>query len=299
MAAEKMHADEVDIDAGLVRRLLAAQFPQWADLPVAAVPSAGTVNAIYRLGDAMAVRLPRVQQYARDLEKEYEWLPRLAPHLPLAIPEPLAMGMPGEGYEWRWGIYRWLKGEIWATNDVRDLREAADDLARFISALRGIDTAGAPRRAVGYDTLAAHEYVRPAIAAAAGLIDVDAANAAWDAALDLPAWDGTRVWVHGDLSRPSNLLVVEGRLSAVIDFGAIILGDPARELMAAWTLFSGESRDAFRRALSVDDATWARGRAWTLTRVMNVAYSAETNPAIVAEARHAIDEVLADRVHDL
>jgi len=299
MPAEKMHTDEVDIDVDLVRRLLAAQFPHWGDLPIEPVPSAGTVNAIYRLGDDMVVRLPRVHRWAPALEKEYDWLPKLAPHLPLAIPEPLAIGDPGEGYEWRWCVYRWLKGEIWTTDRVRDLCEAAEDLAHFIIALRRIDTAGAPRRPAGrqagYDTLPKHDwYVRPAIAAAGGLIDMDAANAAWDAALELPAWHGPPVWVHGDLSRPGNLLVAGDRLSAVIDFGGISLGDPARELMAAWTLFAGESRDVFRRALSVDDATWARGRAWTLTRVMNVAYYVDTNRVIVAEARHAIGEILAD-----
>ena len=294
MCASKMHADEVDIDEALVRRLLAGQFPQWAELPIVPVASAGTVNAIYRLGDDMVVRLPRVQRYARDLQKEYDWLPKLAPHLPLAVPQPLAIGDPGEGYAWRWCVYRWLTGEVWSADSVRDRCEAAADLARFITALRRVDTTDAPRRPVGYETLALHDYVRPAIVAAAGMIDVDAVHAAWDAALELPAWNGPPVWVHGDLSRPGNLLAEAGRLSAVIDFGSIGLGDPARELMAAWTLFSGESRDVFRRALSVDDPTWARGRAWTLTRVMNVAYYAETNPVIVAEARHAIEEVLAD-----
>jgi aminoglycoside phosphotransferase (APT) family kinase protein len=289
-----MHADEADVDELLVRRLLAAQFPQWASLPIAPVPSAGTVNAIYRLGDDMVVRLPRIQQYARTLEREYDWLPKLAPHLPLAIPAPLAIGDPGEGYAWRWCVYRWLEGEMWASDRVRDLCEAARELAQFIIALQRIDTAGAPRRPAGYDTLAKHEYVRPAIAAAGGMIDMEAVNAAWDDALELPAWTGSPVWVHGDLSRPGNLLVAKGRLSAVIDFGGVSVGDPARELMAAWTLFSGESRKVFRAALSVDDETWARGRGWTLTRVMNVAYYAETNPVIVAEARHAIDEVLAD-----
>ncbi len=174
MGAGKMHADEVDIDVDLVRRLLAAQFPQWEDLAIEPVPSAGTVNAIYRLGDDMAVRLPRIQRYARALEIEFEWLPKLAPHLPHAIPEPLAIGEPGEGYEWRWCVYRWLKGDIWATDRVRDLCEAAEDLAQFIIALRRIDTTGAPRRPAGYDTLSLHEYVRPAIAAARGMIDTDA-----------------------------------------------------------------------------------------------------------------------------
>lgn len=295
MCAEKMHAGEVDIDESLVRRLLAAQFPQWASLPIAPVRSAGTVNAIYRLGDDMAVRLPRIHRYARALETEYDWLPKLRPHLPLAVPEPLAIGDPAEGYAWRWCVYRWLEGDTWASDRVRDLCEAAEDLAQFIIALRRIDTAGAPRPRGGSDTLAVREtWVRPAIAAAHGMLDIEAVTAAWDASLALPRWDGPPVWVHGDLSRPGNLLVVGGRLSAVIDFGGLSVGDPARELMAAWTLFSGESRDVFRAALSVDDATWARGRGWTLTRVLNVSYYVNTNPVIVAEARHAIDEVLAD-----
>jgi len=297
MPAKKMHADEVDIDESLVRRLLTAQFPQWADLPIEPVPSAGTVNAIYRLGDDMVVRLPRVHRWARALEKEHHWLPKLAPHLPLAIPEPLAKGSPGEGYPWHWCVYRWLDGETWTIDRIGDLCEAATDLAQFIIALRLIDTAGAPgpRPRGSRGTLTERDsYVRDAIAASHGLVDTDAMTAAWDASLALPRWDGPPVWVHGDLSRPGNLLVVGGRLSAVIDFGGVSVGDPARELMAAWTLFSAESRDVFRAALSVDDATWARGRGWTLTRVLNIPYYVETNPAIVAEARHAIDEVLAD-----
>ncbi|MEX2246524.1 MAG: aminoglycoside phosphotransferase family protein [Dehalococcoidia bacterium] len=293
MCAEKMHADEVDIDADLVRRLLAAQLPRWADLRIEPVASAGTVNAIYRLGDDMAVRLPRVGRWARSLETEYEWLPKLAPHLPLAVPEPLAKGSPGEGYPWNWAVYRWLEGDTWAVDRIRDLREAAADLARFIIAWRRVDTADGPRH--GGEVLADRDrYVRRAIAASHGLIDTDAVSAAWGAALQAPAWDGAPVWLHGDLWRPTNLLVAGGRLTAVIDFGGLSVGDPARELMAAWSLFSGESRETFRAALSVDDATWARGRGWALTCVMAIPYYVETNPVIFAEARHAIEEVLAD-----
>jgi aminoglycoside phosphotransferase (APT) family kinase protein len=246
----------------------------------------------------MVVRLPRVERWAASIEKECAWLPKLAPHLPLAIPEPLAIGRAGDGYPLPWSVHRWLDGEIWTKDGVRDLCEAAEDLARFIIALQKIDTAGAPRRAAGYETLAKHEYVRPAIAAAEGMIDMDATNAAWDAALELPAWNGKPLWVHGDLSRPGNLLVARGRLNAVLDFGGLAIGDPARELMAAWTLFSGESREVFREALSVDDETWARGRAWMLTGVMAIAYYARTNPTIVAEAQHALAEVLADYRRD-
>jgi len=293
-----MHADEVDTDVSLVRRLLAAQFPQWAGLPIEPVESAGTVNAIYRLGDDMVVRLPRVRRWVRALEEECEWLPKLAPHRPLAVPEPLAKGDPGEGYPFSWAIYRWLDGDTWGKDRVRDLCEAAEDLAQFITALRRIDTAGAPapqpRGSRG--TLTERDpFVREAIAASHGLIDTDAVSAAWGAALQAPAWDGAPVWVHGDLSRPGNLLVSGGRLSAVIDFGGLSVGaDPARELIAAWSLFSGESRETFRAALSVDDATWARGRGWALTSVIAVPYYVETNPVIFAEARHTIEEALAD-----
>ncbi len=298
MSARKMHADEMDIDVDLVRRLIAAQFPRWADLPIEPVASAGTVNAIYRLGDDMVVRLPRVHWWVRGLEKEYEWLPKLAPHLPLAVPEPLAWGSPGEGYPWHWAVYRWLEGETWNADGVRDLCEAAADLAQFITALRRIDTGGAPRpRPRGSRGILTERdsYVRDAIAASHGLIDTDAVTAAWDASLALPRWDGPPVWVHGDLSRPGNLLVVGGRLSAVIDFGGVSVGDPARELMAAWTLFSGESRWVLRASLAVDDATWKRGRGWALSwALLALPYYIDTNPIIVAEARHAIDEVLAD-----
>jgi len=258
-----MHADEVNTDASLVRRLLATQFPQWAELPIEPVPSSGTVNAIYRLGDDMVVRLPRVHRWAAALEKEYHWLPKLARHLPLRVPEPLAKGSPGEGYPWYWCVYRWLEGETWATDRIGDLREAAADLAQFITALQRIDTTDGPRPRPGGGGAPLAERdpgVRAAIAASRGMIDTDAVTAAWDAALEAPGWYGPPVWVHGDLSRPGNLLVVGGRLSAVIDFGGLSVGDPACELIAAWSLFSGGSRETFRAALPVDYATWARGR---------------------------------------
>src|SRR5918999_83441 len=144
-----MHADELDIDVSLVRRLLAAQLPEWAALPLEPVASTGTVNAIFRLGDDMAVRLPRVEWWAAALEKELHWLPRLAPQLPLAVPEPLATGEPGEGYPWHWAVYRWLAGEEWSVDRVRDLSAAAAELARFVSALQRIKTSGAPSRGRG------------------------------------------------------------------------------------------------------------------------------------------------------
>jgi aminoglycoside phosphotransferase (APT) family kinase protein len=302
MCAAKMHADEVETDASLVRRLLVAQFPQWADLPIEPVQSAGTDNAIYRLGEDLAVRLPRIHWATAQPEKEQRWLPRLAPHLPLTIPVPLATGNPGEGYPWRWSVVPWMQGEAWTIDGVGDLCEAAADLARFIAALQQIDPTGGPPagpenfyRGVPLSTRDAG--FRAAIAAAGDMVDVDAMIAAWEAALAAPAWDGPPVWVHGDLSRPGNLIVAEGRLSAVIDFGCLGVGDPACELGAAWSLFSSESRNVFRAALPFDDATWARGRGWALTMVGAFPYYKHTNPAIVAEARHVIAEVLADHMH--
>lgn len=299
MCARKMHADEVDTDVSLVRRLLVAQFPQWADLPIDPVTSAGTDNAIYRLGDNMSVRMPRIHWATGQVEKEQRWLPKLAPHLPLAVPVPIATGNPGEGYPWHWSVVPWMEGETWTIDRIGDLREAAADLAQFITALQRIDPTGGPLpgpqnffRGVPLSMRDAH--TRAAIAASGDMVDADAMIAAWEAALAAPSWDGPPVWVHGDLSRPGNLLVAGGRLGAVIDFGCLGVGDPACELSAAWALFSGESRDVFRTALPFDEATWARGRGWALTAVGAIPYYRDTNPAIVAEARHVIDEVLAD-----
>jgi aminoglycoside phosphotransferase (APT) family kinase protein len=291
-----MHAAELDIDVPLVRRLLEAQLPEWAALLVEPVPSTGTVNAIFRLGDDMAVRLPRVETWAADLARELHWLPRLAPRLPLAVPEPLAQGHSGEGFPWPWAVYRWLDGEEWSVDRVRDLCGAAAELARFVSALQRIETTGAPSRRPGDRGAPLAELddeVRAAIRASRGLIDTHAVTAAWEAALEAPVWDGPPVWVHGDLL-PANVLVARGRLSAVIDWGCLSVGDPACELMAGWTLFSGESRDVFRRALSVDDATWARARGWALSTVAAVPYYKDTNPVFAASAKRWVAEVLAD-----
>jgi len=290
----KMHADEADIDVSLVRRLLAGQFPQWSDLLIERVRSAGTVNAIYRLGVGMAVRLPRVGRWAADLEKEYEWLPVLAPHLPLAVPEPLALGSPAEGYPWRWAVYRWLDGEDATRRPIADLNQAAIDLARFVSDLRRIDAAGAPPATRG--ALAARDVpTRRAIANLDGLIDTDAATAAWEVSLRAPAWDDAPVWTHGDLLA-TNLLVRDGRLSAVIDLGSAGAGDPAFDLLCAWSVLSAESRAVFRSASAVDDATWSRGRGFALSvALIQLPYYKDTNPVLAANARTVIGEVLADR----
>jgi len=296
MPAPKMHDDEVETDAGLVRLLLESQHPQWARLPISRVASSGTVNAIYRLGEDLCVRLPRVERFAGDLRKEQVWLPKLAPRLPIAIPESLARGSPGEDYPFHWGVYRWLRGETWNADHLTDLCQAAADLARFIAALEEIDGTDGPRPYPGGCGAPLTEKdgdVRAAIETLRDTVDADALVTAWDAVLDAGEWSGPSLMVHGDL-RPPNLLVRGGSLSAVIDFGGLSAGDPACDLAPAWTLFSNESRKVFRAALRLDAATWMRGRGWALARVIDIAYYKMTNPEMVAEAHHTLEQVLND-----
>ncbi|HZC08183.1 MAG TPA: aminoglycoside phosphotransferase family protein [Ktedonobacterales bacterium] len=284
MSPDNMHTDETRIDAALVRRLLTAQFPQWADLPLAPVRSAGTDNALYRLGAEMVVRLPR-HETLDDVDKQNAWLPRLAPHLPLAIPTQLAQGAPGEGYPWRWSIYRWLDGADATVQPFTDPNAMAAELARFVAALRRIDATGGPPASRAAPLATQDTDTRAAIAAVSDMLDADAATAAWEAALQAPVWEGPPVWIHGDLT-PLNLLAHEGRLSAVIDWGAAGVGDPACDLCIAWNYLSGETRDIYRATLAVDDAMWERGRGWALSiGLIALPYYQHSNPALAAIAR--------------
>ncbi|MEV0821400.1 aminoglycoside phosphotransferase family protein [Nonomuraea rubra] len=292
----KMHADEADIDVSLVRRLLAAQFPQWADLPIEPFPSSGTVNAVYRLGDHLSVRLPRIENGVGDIEKEHRWLPRLAPLLPVAIPDVLGRGAPAEGFPWPWSVSRWIDGE-----NPREGHEdgvLAKDLAGFAGAFRRIDLPGGPAAYRPGPLAEVDAATRHAIGELDGLIDTGAATAAWDAAVHAPEWAGRPVWVHSDLM-PGNLLVQDGRLTGVIDFATMGVGDPAIDLIPAWNLLTPASREVFRATLGADDATWARGRGWALSMALiQLPYYLHTNPAIAANARYVIGQVLADGIGD-
>jgi aminoglycoside phosphotransferase (APT) family kinase protein len=295
MGRTKMHADEIETDVALVRRLLAGQFPQWADLPIDPVESYGTDHDIYRLGDHLAARLPRIGWATKQAAKEAEWLPKLAPHLPLALPVQLAMGHPAEDYPFGWSVYEWLPGEN-ANGTINDLDQAAIDLAAFVTALRQVDTTGAhprPLHGRGGSLAEGDEHVRRSIAQLGDRIDGDATLGSWQESLNAPAWDGPEVWVHGDLL-PGNLLVVDGRLSAVIDFGGLNVGDPACDLQPAWNVFAGDSRMRFRAELKVDEASWLRGRGWALSQaVSGLAYYWDTNPGMIRQTSHALAEVLA------
>lgn len=290
---ELAHLDgRAGIDAGLVKRLIAAQFPQWRDLPVTPVEVDGWDNRTYRLGDEMTVRLPTAEYYTPAIDKEHRWLPVLAPSLPVPIPVPLAKGAPGEGYPFGWSVRRWLSGETANLDRIGDLPGFATSVAEFILALQRIDPAGPAAGAHSFyrGTPPAHydEETRRALAALAGRIDSDRPAAVWQAALDAE-WHGRPVWFHGDIAS-GNLLARDGKLAAVIDFGTSGVGDPACDLVIAWTMFSGPSRDAFRGAVGQDDAMWARARGWALWKAL-ISLAGDVDPAV---NRRVIDEVLAD-----
>jgi len=293
-----MHADEIDTDVALVRRLLAAQFPEWATLPIEPVRSAGTDNALYRLGQDMVVRLPRHLPTVRTLKKERRWLPKLAPLLPLPIPVPLADGTAAEDYPWEWSVYRWLEGETATIDRIADPGQVVTALARFIAALHRVDPLDGPPPGEhnffrGVPLAMRDDPTRAALEALRGTIDARAVTTAWDAALRTPVWSEPPVWVHGDLA-PGNLLFRRGRLTAVIDFGCLGVGDPACDLIVAWNFLAGDARTDLRIALDVDDATWARGRGWALSvALIQLPYYRDTNPTLAANSRRVIREVLA------
>jgi aminoglycoside phosphotransferase (APT) family kinase protein len=287
----------MDIDVSLVRRLVAAQFPQWADLPVRPVKAGGWDNRTFHLGEHMSVRLPSAEHYVPQVEKEHRWLPKLAPLLPLPIPAPLGRGVPGEGYPWPWSVYRWLEGERANKANISDLNRFAIDLAKFLVALQEIDASGGPLAGKhnfyrGGPLKVYDAETRQAVAALGSEINPAAAMAVWEAAL-ATTWQDRPVWVHGDVA-DGNLLVKDGRLCAVIDFGSSGVGDPACDLYIAWTFLEHESREAFRATLPLDEATWARGRGWTLWKALIMfAEHRYANPLGVW-ARCVIDAVLED-----
>ena len=289
----------VDISASLVGQLITQQFPQWAGLPIWPVQPGGWDNRTFHLGEHMSVRLPSAEGYVLQVRKEHRWLPHLAPHLPLPVPVPLALGVPGCGYPWPWSVYAWLDGESALTGHVHDLTALASNLGGFLAALQGIDAADGPLpglhsafrggRLNTYDA-----ETRQALAELHGEIDTRGALALWEAALATP-FHGPPVWFHGDVAA-GNLLVQEGRLSAVIDFGCAGVGDPACDTVAAWTLFSGESRRAFRAALALEPDCWARGPGWALWKALiTLAEHRGTDVTKAVESRRVLAQVLADQ----
>jgi aminoglycoside phosphotransferase (APT) family kinase protein len=260
-----------EIDATLVKQLIRAQFPQWAELPITPVENGGWDNRTFHLGDSMSVRLPSASHYVAQIEKEHRWLPVLGAQLPLPIPIPLARGAPGAGYPWPWSIYGWLDGTPARADRIQDLGHFAEDLARFLVALRKIDASNGPVAGTHnfhrggsltvYDT-----ETRGAIVKLADEIDAGAATEVWNTALTT-SWHGPSVWVHGDVAA-SNLLVSDERLCAVIDFGCAGVGDPSCDLVIAWTFLDEASRKMARSTIGLDPETWQRARGWAIWKAL-------------------------------
>jgi aminoglycoside phosphotransferase (APT) family kinase protein len=261
-----MHDDEVDVNESLVGRLLRRQMPSLAELLLVRVEPWGTDNAIWRLGDDLVLRFPRIHWAAQQVDLEAKWLPVLAPYLPVAVPEPIAVGDPNDDYPYRWAVHRWIQGHPAAIDIVNDPVTFALDLAAVCRALHAVPTDGAPpptnraRPIADYDTA-----TRWAIDRASHLIDAAAATAVWEDALDAPPYDGPAMWVQGDLE--GNCLVSGGRLCGIVDWGSACIGDPAVDVQVVWSpLFNDESRRAFLDALEVDEATIRRSRGAALNQ---------------------------------
>lgn len=283
------------ITAELVRRLVADQFPGWAGLPVVPVPTDGWDNRTYRLGDELTVRLPSAARYVAAVAKEDHWLPRLAPKLPVTVPEPVATGDPAPGYPWSWSVRRWIPGRPAADAPPADLTAFALDLAAFLVVLRRLDATGGPPPGPhcfhrGAPPAHYDGEVQQALDTLGPAVDQAGCRAVWAGAV-ASVWTAAPVWFHGDIAVGNLLLDPVGRLTAVIDFGTCGVGDPACDLVISWTLLAGRARDAFRAAVGLDDATWARARGWALWKALitfdPAAPGAEQN-------RWVIEQVLAD-----
>jgi aminoglycoside phosphotransferase (APT) family kinase protein len=296
MYTRKFQAVEFDISADLATRLIAEQFPQWAALPIRPVATQGTWRVNYRLGEDLVIRLPRVPETGGlGAILEQGVLSRMAPFLPVRVPELVGLGQPGAGYQSTWGVLRWIDGDVPVEGQLAAPDLLVADLAEFLRALWNVDLSGG-RPADGGEPLPAfHEFTLRTIENVRGMIDTDRAEAIWRQALRLPAWEGPDVWVHADLM-PGNLITRNGRLAAVIDFDSAGRGDPSRDLIVAWMLLPASVRPAFRRATGVDDATWLRGRARALSLAMGHLdyYRYNLNPVMYDNAAYTIREVLND-----
>jgi aminoglycoside phosphotransferase (APT) family kinase protein len=308
--ARILHPDEIPVDAELVRALVSRSMPEYADAPVRRLATSGSTNALFRLGEEFIVRLPRQPGGSAAISKEATWLPVLGPRLPVSVPEVVAVFEPGGDYPERWSVVRWIDGEHPGVIDARapaDPRreELAADLAAVLEALHG---AQVPAGAVGNpglqwyrgEPLATMDQVtRENIKRCRSLpdfgFDLGAAGRIWDEAMKLPGAADRAVprWYHGDLAA-ENLLMRDGRLAAVLDFGALSVGDPTVDLVVAWEILDPPARELFRRQLGVDDATWLRGRAWALSITLMIWYYWTTMPDRLAGRMAVGRNVLAD-----
>jgi aminoglycoside phosphotransferase (APT) family kinase protein len=290
----------ITVDAEQVRRLVSSQFPELADLPVRPVTNGGWDNWTFHLGAERLVRLPSAAEYALAVDKEHRWLPALAGQLPRPIPAPLAKGKPGVNYPYPWSIYQWLDGEPARGDLIANPVRFALDLAEFLVALQSIDASGGPQPGIhnwfrGGTLRTFDEKVHDALAELDGLVDAELVRKIWVRALEA-RWDGVDRWFHGDIA-PGNLLLADGQLAAVIDFGTCGVGDPACDLAIAWTLLTADGREAFRERLAVDDSTWSRGRGWALWKTLASCPDTLEDPEDVREftnAQRILGEIFSD-----
>ncbi|MFG1909770.1 aminoglycoside phosphotransferase family protein [Kribbella sp. NPDC048928] len=290
----------IEVEAEQVRRLVEQQFPQWSGLPVRSVANGGWDNRTFHLGDDLLVRMPSASEYAQAVEKEHRWLPVLAPQLPLPIPVPLAMGRPSEDYPHPWSVYGWLDGVTATPEGIADPVQFALDLAGFLAALQGVDASDGPQPGIhnwfrGGTLRTYDKTIDSAVEVLDGQVDVGLAREIWKTALDA-SWDRVDRWFHGDVAE-GNLLLGDGQLTAVIDFGTCGVGDPACDLAIAWTLLTADGREAFRDRLSVDEVTWARGRGWALWKALATCSYTHDDPedaAVFARAKHTLDEIFLE-----
>ncbi|MGC9669676.1 aminoglycoside phosphotransferase family protein [Planosporangium sp. 12N6] len=294
-----MHADQVDITAEAVAALVAEQFPHWADRPVRALTSHGTVNALFRLGTDVVLRFPLLPSadaaMRESLAHEQDTARLIARHTRSLVPEPLALGRPAEAYPGWWTAYAWIPGETAGPGAAGDPVVLARDLARFVGELRAMDTGGRAwdGRGRGGPLAGMADAVDAALAQSAGLVDVARVARAWQRCLMADRHTGPEVWIHADLM-PGNLLLRDGRLVAVIDLGSAGIGDPAVDLMPAWNLLDDAGRRTYRAALDVDDATWERGRGWAIAQaIMALPYYRHTNPVMADTARRTLAAAVA------
>lgn len=289
-----MHEGQYEVTEDLVHQLLREQSPEFSSLPLRQVNSTGTDNALFRLGPDMLVRMPIIDWAVAAVAKEHEWLPCLAPHVSVEISTPIALGAPGHGYPCRWSIYTWCEGANPIVGSLTKPLELAADLAAFLTSMHGISTIDAPLAERGLPLSERDEQTCACITALESSMQTREILEIWRSGLDLPKWDGPNLWVHGDLSA-GNVLLQEGRLCAVIDFGSMGVGDPAADLIIAWNLLPRLARSEFRSRTGVDESTWLRGRALALSiALIQLPYYAQTNLALAENARYVIGEILAD-----
>lgn len=290
-----MHEGEISVSDATVHRLLADQFPAWSSETLTRLPPSGTDNQLFRLGDDLLIRMPRINWAAAEAERQHYWLPRLAEHLTLPIPAPIALGEPGEDYLWHWTVVPWFEGAT-PTAETFDPDEWAVSLAAFVCELRAVPAMDAPLKTEGRGAPleSLDEWVRTWTARAdPAEVDRDAVLAVWRDALDAPAWDGDPVWFHGDL-HDGNLLVRNGRLSAVIDWGAAGRGDPAVELNAMWGYLPWVASELYREKVGLDEAAYRRSRGYALApAISGWTYYRDPAPHISASSLATVKALVA------